>query len=291
MMLWTIVLGGALVGLGAAVLVGGFLQSQPKLGAALERLGATGQDSAAETAGWEAAVATWVRRRMDWVPGFTVPTKDLRLIGMSQNSFLDRKALLALAGLIAPLLFGIYTELLGVFPLGIPAVLGVPLAALLWMLPDIDVREKTAEARQEFTRAVAVYLELTAAERAAGRPPATALMGAAEVSTAWPFRRIHDALQLARWNQEQPWDALVGLAGEIGVPELAEVGTIVALAGTEGAAVASSLRASARTLRARMLTEEHVQANKASARFRVQLMMLALLFVGVILTPLMLALA
>ncbi|MFX8620604.1 hypothetical protein ABTM24_20645, partial [Acinetobacter baumannii] len=76
----------------------------------------------------------------------------------------------------------------------IPALLGLPIAVWLWFSVDQDIRSKANDARAEFTRAVAVYLELVAAERKRGATAARALETSADVGRSWVFVRIRQEL-------------------------------------------------------------------------------------------------
>ncbi|MEL4419780.1 hypothetical protein, partial [Shewanella algae] len=54
----------------------------------------------------------------------------------------------------------------------IPALFGIPLAIGGWYLPNLLVRDQAEAARKEFSRSVAVYMELVGSERISGAPPA-----------------------------------------------------------------------------------------------------------------------
>lgn len=277
---------GAIVGLGLAVALAGLLPQRPALSAALERLGTT--TPALQTTGqsMEIRVGTWVHRQLPDVRYFTVPTKDLALIGTPVTKYLYDKALLALVGLLAPLLFGFAMQAVGLIPFWLPGILGIPLAIALWFAPDQELKTKARDAREEFARSVAVYLELVAAERRRGAPAGRALSSATEVGSTWVFARLRQELNRASYAGVAPWDALTSFSEEIGVPELADVGRIVRLAGEEGASTYETLRARGKSLRVQLLNNEHTKANEASERMSIPIVGSALVFVGIILTPL-----
>lgn len=286
--LW-LALPGVLAALGVLAVIAAALPARPALGAALDRLGAVGGE--AEPNGptrWDARLGAWVHGRLPDLAVFTPPAADLNLVGTEISTFYRDKTLFALAGLVAPGVVGIAFEASGLGSFALPAALGLPLAAGGWMLPDRMLRVKAKSARLEFARAVAVYLELVAAERKRGAPASRALATAASVGTSWVFTRIRDELTRARLAGTTPWSALNELADEIGVPELADVAKIVRLSGEEGASVADSLRSRGRTLRGHLLASEHAAANQASERMSVPLTFLAFVFVGIVLTPLVL---
>ena len=276
---------GALMALGVMALVTAALPNRPALGGALARLGSR-PEAAAPSAPWDVRLGRWVHARLPDLALFATPTQELRLVGGSVDRHYRDKSLLALTGLLAPLLLGLVLAAFGVLPLGLPVALGLPLAVGGWVLPDRALRRRAALARTDFARAVAVYLELVAAERKRGAPAARALSTSAEVGDTWVFARIRQELTQARLSGTAPWTALSALADDIGVPELADVAKIVRLSGEEGASVAESLRGRGRTLRTQLLADEHAAANQASERMSVPLTFLAFIFVGIVLTPL-----
>lgn len=277
---------GILVALAVVSIVAAFLPRRPALSAALERLGTSAAPAAPTNAPWDVRLGQWVHAHLPDVPWLATPTKDLRIIGVAPAKFARDKALLALVGIMAPSLFGIVMGLLGYLPTAVPVALGVPLAIALWFAPDRDVRKRAQVARAEFATSVAVYLELVAAERKRGAPAAQALTTTANIGTTWVFQRIREELTRARLSGIAPWTALDALAEEIGVPELTDVAKIIRLSGEEGASVAESLRGRGRALRAQLLADEHSKANQASERMSVPLTFLAFVFVGIVLTPL-----
>jgi pilus assembly protein TadC len=277
---------GAVAGLGLWLLLAGLLPRRASLASALQRLGTTTPTRAVAAASMESRVGSWVYHRLPDVPGFTIPVKDLALVGVTVNKYLYDKAALAAFGLVVPSLFGIFLQLLGIVPFFLPGLLGLPLAAALWFAPDQDLRGKAASARNEFSRSIAVYLELVAAERRRGAPAGHALDTAAKIGKSWVFVRIRQELTQASLDGTPPWDALTAFSEEIGVPELADVAKIIRLSGEEGASVYETLRARGKSLRVQLLNDEHTRANEASERMTLPMTMLAMVFVGIILTPL-----
>jgi Flp pilus assembly protein TadB len=292
MSIWMIVIGGALIGAALALGVLVMLQPKPRLSAALERMNTGPRDATAmDQPGslLEVRTASWVRRRMSWIPRLWTE-EDRRLVQANENSVLAKKALLALLGFVLPAFFGLLTQFLDLLPAGIPAGVGVIFAVLLWFVPDLELRDKAKETRQEFSQAMPTYLDLIAVEREGGRPPAVALIEAAAVPTSTPFVMISEALNLARLNNEQPWDALHALGKQLGIPELIKAADIVSMAGTEGAAVAHSLRQSARSMRQAQESQDHKDANKNSNKVQTLVLLQAFVFVAIVITPLVMGL-
>ena len=276
---------GALVALAVVCWIAAAMRRRPALGAALDQLAAP-PDESVEAQPMSDRVGSWVERRLPDLPIFATPTRDLRLVGSSPERFYWDKTLLALVGALGPAVFGVVMGGLGYLPGTVPALLGIPLGIAMFFVPDRELRSTSKRSRNEFARAVAVYLELVAAERRRGAPAAQSLASAADVGTSWVFARIREELVRARLAGIAPWTALARLSDDIGVTELADVAGIVRLSGEEGASVAESLRARGRTLRVQLLNDDHTDANRASERMSMPLTCLAFVFVGIVLTPL-----
>ena len=166
----------------------------------------------------------------------------------------------------------------------------IGLGAVAWILPDTDVTSRAKSAREEFGRAVAVFVELLAAERRRDAPPSVALENAASVSDIWAFRRIRQELVRARYNKVQPWSALESLSESLRVPELGEAARIMAISGERGASIYEALRALGRGLRIRMLNEDAAREARASDKMSNIVTGVAVMFVVIILTPMLLTL-
>jgi tight adherence protein C len=253
----TLLLAGAGVGLGLFLIVREFAPGVPALGPALRQL------HAPTNAGSRPPPATgplgWLRSRL------RVPHRELALIGHSPERYVAEKVGFALLGLLFPPVFSLLLTLSGVrLGIIIPAAAGLGLAVLFFFLVDVSVRQRAAEAREEFSRHVAVYLDLIALELAASRGPTEALERAAAVGGGWVSQRIRESLQNSRLRVELPWDGLKQVAIEIGVPDLGDVGDIMTLVGDEGAQVYDTLRSRAESLRAALLAKEEERANTAT---------------------------
>lgn len=285
----SVVVGGALFGLALAVLCLPLLSSLPRLGPALEQLSPTPTPSGTVVeVGLKERIGSWLLVHLPAVKGLALPTRDLELVGVTTQMHLFTKAAGAAAGAVLLGLSGTVGLVIAGFPIAVPLGFALLGAGALWFTPDLQVRERAQEARRDFSRAVAVYLELVAAERRRDAPAAVALESAATVSDAWIFQRIRQELVRARLEQVQPWDALIDLSRRVGVPELAEAAKIIRLSGQEGAEIYEALRNSGQSLRLKLLSDEHVEANKASEGMSTWITILAVVFMGVIMTPLVL---
>jgi tight adherence protein C len=251
-----LILAGAAVGLGVFLMVREFAPSVPALGPALRQLQAPTTTRMVPAAHGPFG---WFANRL------RVPHRELALIGHGTERYVTEKIGFALVGLLFPTVFCLILAISGIwFGPAIPAVVGVALAVLFFFLVDVSVRQRAAEAREEFSRHVAVYLDLIALELAASRGPTEALERAAAVGGGWVSQRIRESLHNSRLRVELPWDGLKQVADEIGVPELGDVGDIMTLAGDEGAQVYDTLRSRANALRAALLAKDEERANTAT---------------------------
>ncbi|MFI6984162.1 type II secretion system F family protein [Embleya sp. NPDC050154] len=277
---------GALVGAGIALLIRELRPAPPDLTAAAERL--TGRPTAAALAardtGTGSAFGDALARLAQRVPGVSVPHTRLALVGQSAGDHLRTKAAMGLLGLLLPVLFSTAVSMLGItLPFVVPVGACLVLCVVMWQTPDRELAVKAKAARVEFQHAAATYLDLVALQRAGDAGPAEALEHAAQVGNGWAFLRIQDALARARAHGADPWQALRDLAGDLDLPELADVADIIELAGVEGAAVYGTLRARAAALRTELLSAEHERANTDSERLVVPgtvLVILLTIFLG-----------
>lgn len=287
--MWVTIIPGALIGLGLALLVAAILPRQPKLTAALERMTTTTTVETHTQADLETRVGSWVHRRLPDLPGFTIPTRDLELVGKPVNAYLFQKARDASLLLIAPSIAALVLNMIGLPFLSIPTALaGIPLAILGWTGADRDLRKEAGIAREEFARGVAIYLELVATERRRNAPPTVALENAAQIGDSWVFVRIREELRRARFAGTPAWEALNNFSEATGVPEIAEVARITRSADETGSSIYETLRSTGRAMRVKLLNKEQIRANKISEDFSSFAgPAVAFIFIGIIMTPLL----
>jgi len=257
-----VILAGAGVGLGLFLILREFAPGVPALGPALRQL----QAPTGPANGYGQSAAVPARGPLGWLGGrLRMPQRELALIGHSPERYVTEKVGFALVGLVFPPVLSLILAVSGLH-LGVvvPAAVGLGLAVLFFFLVDVSVRQRAAEAREEFSRHVAVYLDLIALELAASRGPTEALERAAAVGGGWVSQRIRETLQNSRLRLEPPWEGLKQVAAEIGVPDLGDVGEIMTLVGDEGAQVYDTLRSRAESLRAAILAKEEERANTAT---------------------------
>lgn len=260
-------LAGMLVAGGAVLAVRALRPSPPALSAALEQL--------AVRPGSRVHAVGEARSRSGMLPGrwvreveqrLGVTDADLAILGISRTELAVRKLSLALLGLLAPTALGVLVAVLG-GPAGavIPVAVGLGLAAVGWVLPTAETRERAQLARAEFRTNLECYLTLVAGERRARGSVEQALEEAARVSGSEPFRRIHQAVRRAALAGRKPWTDLRALGDELDVEELRSLADIAAVA-SDGASVYNTLLATARTLRHAELADARTHANEISER-------------------------
>lgn len=278
---------GLAVGGGLALLVRELVRPQPDLASSLRRLNMSAADpSLVVPSTRDDQWGAWLVEHLTGLPGVTIPRKDLALVGQSAERFLLIKAALAGSGLlIPPLLVGAWSLMgLGV-PFYIPVAVGLALGALLWFIPDLSVRDQAARAREEFSHAVAAYLDLVALKRAADSGPTEALERAAAIGKGWAFARLQEAMMRARVDKVPPWEALVQLTEELDLPVLEDVAEIMRMSAHDGAAVYATLRARAKSLRVELLANQATEANENSEKMTAPGALLAVLVMLMVAFP------
>lgn len=283
--------GGAMVGLGLALLIWRLVPNTPDVVDVVRRYS---MEAVKERAAVREDVAPtnlveqlglWAMRRLPATVWGKTPTKELRLLRIPLHRHYGNKVAFAAVGLAVPPLIGYYLVVMGLpIPLVAPAGISLVAAAFMFLLPDIDVRTEAKYARADFSRALGVYTDLVALERLSGAGARQAMESAAEVGDSWVFRRIGEELQRSRWNGVAPWDALQDLAAELGLSELGDLADVMRMSG-EGSQVYDNLRARSTAMRSAMLNTERAKANAASERLNMPMSMLGVVFMVILITP------
>ena len=282
-----VVLAGACVGAGLAVIVRSLAAPVPDLSAALRRLDATSAPAPSDV---DAIAMSRGHRSFDAGVSWLVDAlalrryrADLDLVGETPETLAVRKLGYGLLGLLFPPVLVAVMALIGVVPpVAIPVLVSVVLGATLFMVPDLDVRRRATAARHELRRTVCAYLELVALERAGDAGAVEALERAATVADSPAFVRIRDALTRAQLAGVPPWSGLSTLAEQVGVAELGDLADIMRLSGEDGAAVYTTLRARAASLRSQLLSADAAAANAASEHMIVPVALLGIAFMALI---------
>jgi hypothetical protein len=284
-------MGGALVGLGIAVLVWRLLPADPDVVDVVRRYSpeAVKERSAVRTdvvaPGTVEKFGIWAIRRFPASVWGRSPTKELALLRVPIHRHYGTKVIYAVAGLVVPPILSYYFAVLGLpLPVVVPVGGSLVLAAFLFMAPDMNIRSDAKKARADFSRALGVYTDLVALERLSGAGSRQAMESAAEVGDNWVFRRIGEELQRSRWNGVAPWDSLQNLSEELGLPELTDLADVMRMSG-EGSQVYDNLRARSTALRSAMLNNERASANAVSERINMPMSLLGVVFMIILVTP------
>lgn len=285
-------LGGALVGLGLALLILRLTPADPDPVDVVQRYSPEGVRARAAAAHPTAAATStndrlgiWAIKRFPAAWWGKTPTKELALLRIPVHRFYGKKVLYGITGLlIVPVLTYFFAVLGWSIPILVPLAGSVVLAVGLFLTPDLDVRKDARHARIEFGRALGAYTDLVALERLGGSGSRQAMELAAEVGDSWVFQRIGEELARSRWSGMAPWDALHALSDELGLPELDDFADIMRLS-KDGSQVYGNLRARSGALRSAMLNEELAKANATGERMSMPMSLLGVVFMVILIAP------
>ncbi|MBC3841773.1 type II secretion system F family protein [Streptacidiphilus sp. 4-A2] len=278
-----LILAGAVVGLGLALLVSQLRAAPPDLGTVLERMQPASGLGRALPPG---SLLDRLGVPLLQLPGVRIPEQQLALTGRSPSRFMATKALCALIGLAFPPYLQLFAVLFGAHP---PLLLSLggalALAAVMWFLPDWTLKGQAAEARTEYLHAISAYLELVAMERAADHGPAESLRRAATVGRSPVFRQFAAAMESAALDRQPPWVGLTALGRRLGLSALTDLADIMQVSGTDGASIYTALRARAHNLRSELLAAEQAKASVESERMVIPGTILVMLMTVLIAYP------
>ena len=206
--------------------------------------------------------------------------RDLRVTGQGCEELIAKQFVCALVGLlwapsVAALMDAGGVSVSFVFPVW----MSVLLAAAGCLLPLVALKTASGERRRAFRHALGCFLDLTAVRLAGGAGIESALGLSAASGQGWAFSELRQALTEARLMGDPPWTGLDRLGTQLGVSELNELAASVALAGDEGARVRRSIGAKARTIRVRGLADAEGEAQAASERMSLPIVLLMVGFV------------
>lgn len=190
----------------------------------------------------------------------------------------------ALCGVLVPFM---------IVAIAIPAGVRLPVVLPVWagvlsilggaIAPLVALRSEARAARRGARAVVSSFLDLVTLCLAGGMGIEGALHASAGVAQDRLSARLRQALSAARDRGETPWQALAALGRQLRIDELTELSAAVALAGTEGARIRSTLSAKSASIRRHQLSEAEAEANTITERLFLPGMLLLLgflLFVG-----------
>jgi Flp pilus assembly protein TadB len=210
--------------------------------------------------------------------------RDLAVVGLTRGQYAAEVTTAAVAAAASVPAATAAASLAGI---GVPVL--VPVAGCLALglagaaLPVLRLRSRADDGRRHFRRALSCWLDLVALAQAGGMGLESALHAASDIGSDPVFARLHKAIEVSRHSGRTPWDGLARLGAELGIGDLEELAASLALAGTEGARIRSSLSAKSTSLRGRELAESEAEANAVTERLflpSVVLMLGFLLFIG-----------
>lgn len=238
----------------------------------------------------ELRVGRWAGRHLPSLLWGNPSDQDLALLGRSKASFYGAKIISAAVGLLVVPLLMIVLLVAGIeVPFGIPAVVSIVLAVMLWLLPNNELKDQAAKAREEFSYALGAFVEMVALERLVGSTVPQALAHAAKVGDSWPFERLAAVLRKTQYTGQSPWDALHAMGEELGLNDLIDLADIMRLGGADGTQVYESLRARGKAMRNATLNQQVARANTASERIAVPVGLLVVVLAATLVTPAFLA--
>ncbi|MGI5506465.1 type II secretion system F family protein [Lentzea sp. CA-135723] len=279
---------GAGIGLGLWMLAVYVFPPRPPLRPLIDQLKAEPTPAPILTAG-SGSWATGIGKPfVNALSSFGLPGRalrgDLAVVGKAVGDHLAEKAALALTGIFLPALVQLVLLVAGSgLSWQIPFLASVSLAVGGFFLPDVHVRREAEQRRSTFRHALSAYLNLIRVLLAGGAGVDGAMNVAAGVGKGWALEQLRTALMTAKLTRTTPWAALHQLGVELGVRPLTELAASVSLAGTEGARVRASLAAKAGALRTRELALTEAEAQAATERMSVPVVVLCagfLVFIG-----------
>lgn len=156
------------------------------------------------------------------------------------------------------------------------------IGGLFFFVPDMSLREKAQKRRRELRHQLSVFLDLVSLRLSGGSGMELALADSAAQGTAWGFAKIERALRQAQLANEPPWTALQKLGQSLGSTDLEELAAWLLLAGTSGSRVRTSLHIKAKGLRESALNEAETQAQQATERMSLPVVLMFTGFLGLI---------
>ncbi len=167
----------------------------------------------------------------------------------------------------------------------IPLWLAVLGGAVGFRWADAQLHDQAEARRAQLRHTLSVLLTLLTISLARGAGVEQALTESTGVCTGWAADRLRQVLATARVLRQPPWQALGELGDDTGVAELTELAAAMALAGTEGARVRASLSARAAAMRQAATAEMETEAEKASSRMSLPLLVLGFGYLIFLLYP------
>jgi tight adherence protein C len=149
----------------------------------------------------------------------------------------------------------------------------------------MQLHREAERRRRDFRHVMGSFLDLVAMNLAGGRGLPEALMAASSIGEHWAMIRIRQALSNARIIGITPWEGIAQLGRDLGVEELRDLASALALAGDEGAKIRASLMARAESLRRKELADVEGSAGESSQSMLLAQILIALSFLVFLIYP------
>jgi tight adherence protein C len=284
-----VLLSGAGVGVGVWLIWRAFT-AKPTLGEIQASMGRRGRPVSVDQSGWARAeaehrVAAWAMRRLRGLGVDPLArASDLAVTGTTVEQHVLAKLVGALVGFMS---VAAVTAMLAAAGVPVVAVAGLVVALLFaaggFVFPDLVLADRAKEARRGFRHAYGAYLDLVELMVAAGAGPEAALEDAADAGEGSAFDAIRVTLAEAKRSRSSMWQALGELGQRLGVTELGQLAASATLVDSEGARIRESLAAQADSLRAAQLAQVEAEAESATERMTLPVVVLLaafILFIG-----------
>ncbi|WP_419994464.1 type II secretion system F family protein [Streptomyces boninensis] len=282
---------GVVFGGGVVLLYAGLRPARRSLGAQLALLEAEPAVAAQGREGTvESGLLTGVGRRaapLLRAAGLPTPSlrADLALADRPLEDFLALKAGCALLGATMPWAIAGLALLAGQGTgWWLPTSAGLLLGVAGFFLPDGEVRGLARQRREELRNVLATVLDLAVLGLAGGAGVEHALHEAADEAHGWAADEFRHSLTTAQITRTPLAEQLEHLGERSKVSEISELAAMLSLAGTEGAKIRASLEAKATAMRRRELAAADGEAQAATERMTLPVVLqLAgfLIFIGV----------
>lgn len=211
----------------------------------------------------------------------------LEVQGRSRGDFLAEKVIMAAIGVTFPALTALLATVLGLGLGSTPAWLALLGLVGGWFLPNLLLVRTRSRVRGAAGEAMFTYIDLVVLERLAGQSATLALTRAAALSDSILFRTLRTSLERARLEQRPAWQALEEVATRLELPQLRDIADVMRL-DEQGAALGAALRARVRELRDSHLMHQKIEAQRVSESLTIWMVIPALVFGLILLTPPML---
>ena len=281
-------LAGATITAGLILLVAGFVPAPTHLKDAIGRLQPrisldTPTGPAVDA---EVRLGRWAERHLPAVIWGVAPEKDLALLGRTKAAFYGSKLISGILGLLVVPVISAATMMFGLpIPVAVPVLGSIGFAAIMWFLPNSELRDQAAKARDEFSYALVAFVEMVALERLSGATVPEALLRAADTGDSWVFQRLATVLRRTQYTGQNPWDALADMGHHYDLTDLVDLADIMRLAGADGTRVYSSLRARGAAMRNATLNQQISRANADGERIAVPVALLVLVLAITLVVP------